>query len=289
MLDFKNYLSFERQLSKNTIYAYTNDVGDFFAFCEENNTAPQNVRPDFIDEYIYHLKQKGLSPKSVFRKTQAVKSFYKYLIINGDIKEDPCRFLLSPKLTQKIPETLTKEEISRLLSFPPKTFAEIRTLTILELFYACGLRVSELVSLRIESVNLKDKWVLAYGKGAKQRFIPIHDRAVKVLEIYLSEREKYLKGKESASEIFINKNGKKISRMSVWKDVNDLGRLAGIERSLHPHLFRHTFATHLLIGGADLRSLQEMLGHADLQTTQIYTHLDVQSLKEKHKKFHPRG
>ena len=151
------------------------------------------------------------------------------------------------------------------------------------------MRVSELINLRLENVNLVEKWVLALGKGGKQRFVPIHDRAVERMKQYLSAREAHFAAKDVASELFLNKNGKKISRVSVWKDLTALGRKANISQPLHPHLFRHTFASHLLQGGADLRSLQEMLGHANLTTTQIYTHLDVSDLKAKHKKFHPHG
>jgi len=289
MTDFKNFLSFERQLSKNTVAAYMRDAREFLDFCARNNTAPQTAGTDFMDGYIYHLKTKNLSPESVFRKTEAVKNYFKFLIINGDIKQDPCRFLASPKLTQKIPRQLSREEISRLLTFPARSFAEQRTLAVLELFYATGLRVSELINLRLENVNLEDRWVLAFGKGGKQRFVPFHEKAADALKKYLVLREQELRGGSAASEIFINRGGGKLSRVTVWKGISELGRLAGIERPLYPHLLRHTFATHLLTGGADLRSVQEMLGHANLQTTQIYTHLDVADLKEKHKKFHPRS
>ncbi|XRK14843.1 integrase/recombinase XerD [Elusimicrobium posterum] len=289
MREFSNYLAFERQLSKNTITAYKADVKNFLAFCEENGVAPTAADHNFMDEYIYHLKSLGLSPKSVFRKTEAVKSLYKFLLINKEIMQDPCRFLTSPKLMQKIPQKLSQQEIDKLLSFPAQSFIELRTVTILELFYACGLRVSELVNLQLENINLKDKWVLAHGKGGKQRFVPLHEKACGVIEKYLAAREKTLNGKSADSEIFIAADGKKISRFSVWKDIADLGKLAGLEKPLYPHLLRHTFASHLLAGGADLRSVQEMLGHSNLQTTQIYTHLDVSEIKAKHKKFHPRS
>ncbi|MDR0291831.1 MAG: tyrosine recombinase [Elusimicrobium sp.] len=289
MTEFKNFLSFERQLSKNTVAAYMRDVKEFLDFCLQTNTAPAAATTDFMDEFIYYLKNKKLSPKSVFRKTEAVKNYFKFLIIGGEIKQDPCRFLASPKLTQKIPRQLSKEEVNRLLTFPAQSFTEHRTVAILEMFYATGLRVSELTRLRLENVNLTDRWVLAYGKGAKQRIVPIHENAVKTLEKYLVLRERELRGESAASEIFINRGGGKLSRITVWKDISELGKLAGIERPLYPHLLRHTFATHMLTGGADLRSVQEMLGHANLQTTQIYTHLDVADLKEKHKKFHPRS
>lgn len=289
LAEFGNYLAFERQLSKNTIAAYRADVKAFLLFCEESNTAPEKASHFFMDEYVYYLKQNGLSPKSVFRKTEAVKSFYKFLLTDKKIEQDPCRFLSSPKLLQKIPQKLSDEEMRRLLSFPPTDFTELRTLTILEMFYACGLRVTELITLRLENVDLKEKWVLAYGKGGKQRFVPMHEHAAQTIKKYLAEREKMLNGKPADSELFINNAGKKLSRVTVWKDISALGKLAGIKRPLYPHLLRHTFASHLLAGGADLRSVQEMLGHANLQTTQIYTHLDVSEIKEKHKKFHPRG
>jgi len=289
MTDFRNFLSFERQLSKNTVAAYIRDAEEFLAYCAENNSAPQTAGTDFMDAYIYHLKTRNLSPKSVFRKTEAVKNYYKFLIINGDIKQDPCRFLISPKLTQKIPRQLSKQEVDRLLTFPAQNFTEHRTIAILEMFYATGLRVSELINLRLENVNIEDRWVLAFGKGGKQRFVPFHEKAAETLKKYLAQRETELRGGEAASEIFINRGGAKLSRITVWKDISALGRLAGIERPIYPHLLRHTFATHLLTGGADLRSVQELLGHANLQTTQIYTHLDVADLKAKHKKFHPRS
>lgn len=290
LLDFKNYLALDRQFSKNTVAAYTADSAEYLSYCAENNADYKVVPPGFLEEYIYHLKSvKNLSPRTVFRKTEAVKCFYKFLLIGGVITDDPCKFLLSPRLSRKIPSPLSREEMELLLAFPARTFAELRTLAVLHLFYACGLRVSELAALRLENINLKENWVLAMGKGGKQRFVPVNNAALAALGAYLDERERVFAKKTADSEIFVGRGGKKISRMSVWRDIAGLGRAAGITRPLHPHLFRHTFASHLLVGGADLRSVQEMLGHANLDTTQIYTHLDVSQIKEKHKKFHPRG
>lgn len=288
--EYKNHLAFERQLSKNTIESYFRDVSQYTDFCKINNTAPEKALPEFLDTYIYHLKTEvTLAPSSVFRKTEAIKSFYKFLMVEGIIKEDPTRFLLSPRLIRKVPQQLSKEEMERLLTFPPQNFNEWRTLAIVHLFYATGIRVSELVNLRLENVNIKDGWVLAFGKGRKQRFVPVHKQACKVLENYLAQREAKFSATQTDSEIFLNRDGKKVSRVTVWKDIEALGKLAGITRRVHPHLFRHTFASHLLKGGADLRALQEMLGHESLNTTQIYTHLNVKDIKEKHKKLHPRG
>lgn len=289
--DFKNHLTFERQLSPHTVSSYGGDVAAFLEYCEANNVDPIQVEPSLLDQYNYQLRViEKLQMASVFRKTEAIKSFYKFLLIEHRIKEDPTRFLKSPKLPQTIPQQLSRAEMEKLLSYPAKTFEEIRTVTMIDLLYAAGLRVSELIGLRLENVNTKEGWVLAFGKGGKQRFVPIHQEACRRLENYLTAREvKFVAKAEVASELFLNKNGRKLSRISVWKDLASLGRKAGISQPLHPHLFRHTFASHLLQGGADLRSLQEMLGHANLTTTQIYTHLDVSDLKNKHKKFHPHG
>ena len=288
--DFANHLSFERQLSRNTVSSYTADVAHYLEYCVANEVLPQDVSAKFLDQYNYQLKNvEGLSAASVFRKMEAVKSFYKFLMIEEKIQDDPTRFIKSPKLPQSLPEQLTREEMDKLLSFPAEKFDEVRTLTIVELLYAAGLRVSELLGLRLENINTDEGWVLAFGKGGKQRFVPIHPRACERLKEYMALRAAHFVGKEVDSEVFLNNRGKKLSRVSVWKDLAALGRKANISQPLHPHLFRHTFASHLLQGGADLRSLQEMLGHANLTTTQIYTHLDVTDLKNKHKKYHPRG
>ncbi len=288
--DFANHLSFERQLSRNTVASYTADVAHFLEYCAANEIRPEDASAHFIEQYNYQLLGiEHLAPTSAFRKMEAVKSFYKFLMIEEKIQDDPTRFVKSPKLAQKIPTQLSREEMQRLLSFPAEKFDEIRTLTIIELLYAAGLRVSELLGLRLENINIEEGWVLAFGKGGKQRFVPIHPACIERLKTYLATRAAHFANREVDSEVFLNNRGKKLSRVTVWKDLAALGRKANISQPLHPHLFRHTFASHLLQGGADLRSLQEMLGHANLTTTQIYTHLDVSDLKNKHKKYHPRG
>lgn len=288
--DFLNHLSFERQLSKNTILAYGRDIRQFFDYCAQNKTEPVQATPEFLDNYIYHLKAElMLAPASTQRKLEALKSYYKFLMIEGILKEDPSRFLISARTIRHLPKQLTKEQMERLLSFPAKTFSEKRTLAILHLLYASGIRVSELINLRIENVNLEERWLLAFGKGRKQRFVPINKEACSVLKDYLELRRAHFAKKNTSDEFFLNRDGKKMSRVIVWKDLAEIGRLSGITTKLHPHLLRHTFATHLLSGGADLRSLQEMLGHESLNTTQIYTHVNTQDLKRKHKLAHPRG
>ncbi len=289
--DFQNHLAFERQLSANTRMAYAADVAHYLEYCAANEVSPLEIEPSFLDSFTYQLREnEKLSASSIFRKIEAVKCFYKFLLVEGHIQKDPTGLLKSPRLPQRMPEQLSREEMDRLLSYPAEKFDEMRTLTIIELLYATGLRVSELIQLQLENVDVNEGWVLAFGKGGKQRFVPMHAACCQRLKQYLSMREAHFASKSTVgSELFLNKNGKKISRVSVWKDLAALGRKAGIRQPLHPHLFRHTFASHLLQGGADLRSLQEMLGHANLTTTQIYTHLDVSDLKAKHKKFHPHG
>ena len=288
--DFKSYMSFERQLSPATVSSYGSDVESFLEYCEAAEQDPLRIAPEFMDQYHTQLREiERLAPTSIFRKLEAIKCFYKFLLAEERISEDPTRFVKSSKRTLKIPQQLSKEEMDRLLSYPAKTFEDIRTVTMIDLLYAAGLRVSELIGLRLENVNLQEGWVLAFGKGSKQRFVPIHPEACARLRAYLAARENRFAGREVASELFLNNRGTKISRICVWQNIAALGRKANISTPLHPHLFRHTFASHLLQGGADLRSLQEMLGHSDLSTTQIYTHLDVRDLKDKHKKYHPHG
>ena len=288
--DFKSHLSFERQLSQNTLEAYGSDVDSFLQYCEATEQDPLKIRPEFLDQYHTQLREiEHLAPTSIARKLEAIKCFYKFLLIEERIHEDPTRFLKAAKRTQKIPQQLSRQEMEQLLSYPAEKFEDIRTLTMIDLLYAAGLRVSELINLRLENVNLQEGWVLAFGKGNKQRFVPLHHEVCTRIKNYLSAREARFAGRETASELFLNNRGTKLSRVAVWQALAALGRKANISTPLHPHLFRHTFASHLLQGGADLRSLQEMLGHADLATTQIYTHLDVQDLKEKHKKFHPHS
>ncbi len=288
--DFKSHLTFERQLSENTVSSYSSDVAAFLEYCQYAEKDPLTLGPEFLESYQVQLRDKEkLAPASVFRKLEAVKCFYKFLQVEERISEDPTRFLKSAKRTLKIPQQLSRQDMEKLLAYPAVKFEEIRTLTMIDLLYAAGLRVSELINLRLENVNLKEGWVLALGKGNKQRFVPLHREVCARIKTYLAAREERFAGREVASELFLNNRGKKISRVCAWHFIAQLGRKANLSTPLHPHLFRHTFASHLLQGGADLRSLQEMLGHADLSTTQIYTHLDVKDLQEKHKKYHPHG
>ena len=220
---------------------------------------------------------------------EALRSFYSYQVAERRLTVNPTENFRRPRLPARLPKYLTREEMEALLGVPlDGSFERLRTKVMFELLYACGMRVSELVGLRPEMVNLQDGWVRVLGKGSKERLIPLHARAADLLAKYLVVRGERFPGRADA-EAFLGRGGKKISRVQFWRDLRAFGKAAGVRRPLHPHLLRHTFATHLLKGGADLRSVQEMLGHSSLSTTQIYTHLDPEGLKAAHDKFHPRG
>ncbi len=226
-----------------------------------------------------------MKPSSLFRKMEAVKAFYRFLLLEGRIARDPTRNFKSPRLPERIPRFIEKSEISGIMgTLSQRTFKNIRTITMVELLYATGMRISELLDLRLESVNIKQGWVRVLGKGGKERMIPMHKTVIHRLQRYISARQERFGGKPAADELFVNRSGKKLSRVQCWKDIHRLGKLAQPGKRLYPHLFRHTFASHLLQGGADLRSIQEMLGHASLNTTQVYTHLEKSDIKAAHKR-----
>lgn len=286
---FFRYLSVERGLSANTCLAYAKDAGFFVSYCEIRKKNPLEVSTREVEDFIWHLKSDlNLKPATLCRKQESLKAFFRFLLVEGKIRKNPVANFRTPRLSAALPKFMTPAQVKKLLDFPPGgEFWMIRTRAALELLYGAGMRVSELLGLRLESLNLAQKWIRVTGKGSKERIIPVNAAAVETLRAYLREREAKFAGKEIAGEIFVGRTGKKLSRISMWKDIKKMAGLAGIDAGVHPHLFRHTFASHLLEGGADLRSLQEMLGHASLNTTQIYTHLRRSAVKAAHKKFHP--
>lgn len=220
---------------------------------------------------------------------EALKSFYAFQAAERRVKTNPVAGFRQPRLPARLPRYLSHAEVEALLRVPlDGSFERLRTKTMFELLYACGLRVSELVGLKPDGFNFQDGWVRVTGKGSKERLVPLHERAGRLLRGYLLERSSRFSDR-SDPETFVGRGGRRLSRVQFWRDLRALGKAAGLKRALHPHLLRHTFATHLLQGGADLRSVQEMLGHVSLSTTQIYTHLDSSGLKAAHDKFHPRG
>lgn len=286
--EYGQYLSLERGLSPRTVSAYRSDIGAFYAWAAEKKLAPVKAGRSDLDDFLWSQRERGLKPASLFRKVESLKSYFGFEMLESNLPESPAETLRTPRIPARLPKFLTKDEAARLLAAPNTAeYEDVRDRAMLELLYASGLRVSELVSMKTEAANLQDGWVRVTGKGNKERMVPVHARALAAVKVYLTEREKRFKN--PAPEMFLGRTGRKLSRIQFWRRLKELGVRAGIKQKLHPHLLRHTFATHLLQGGADLRSVQEMLGHADLATTQIYTHLDASALKAAHSKHHPRG
>ena len=287
--DFSRHLGMERGLAHNTCLAYAGDAEAFLAYCEARKTDPALAETTFVEGYLWSLKkERGLGPASIFRKTESLRAFYRYLRLEGKAQKDPTSNFRAPKLPRKVPRFLDKRDMEKLLIYPAgEAFAKVRAAAAIELLYASGIRVSELLGLRLESVNFQQGWLRVFGKGAKERMVPVNAAALSRLKEYLASRQRKFGGQPAADELFVNRSGQALSRQQMWKDIVTFGREAGVEIKPHPHLFRHTFASHLVQGGADLRSVQEMLGHASLNTTQIYAHVDKGDIKRAHDKFHP--
>lgn len=287
---FLNYLSVERGLSRNTIISYQEDLNYYMDYLEsaDINSLSRTTRDD-ISNFMFLQKDKGLSANSVARRLAAIKSFYRFLVKERILKSDPSSLIDSPKLWKKIPDALSVNEITRLLDQPNiRELQGIRDRAVLEALYATGMRVSEAANLKKDNLNLEVGFLRCIGKGNKERVIPLGKKAIQSLQRYLAMgRPKLLKGRES-EYLFLSRLGKRISRQSLWKIIRRYARQAGIKKPIRPHILRHSFATHLLERGADLRSVQEMLGHSNISTTQIYTHINKDRLKTIHRMFHPR-
>ena len=289
--NFLNYLSVERSLSGNTIISYQRDLKKYLKYLKDShiNSLSQTVRKN-ISDFMFSLKDGGLSAVSIARNLAAIKVFYRFLVRERILTTDPSSLLDSPKLWKKIPDVLSVDEVEVLLKVPDlKTARGLRDKAILELMYATGLRVSEAVNLKIQDVNSDVGFLRCIGKGSKERIVPLGKESLTAIKKYLEgARPKLARGNNGDSFLFLSRLGKKISRQSFWKLIKDYAQRARIKKNIRPHTLRHSFATHLLERGADLRSVQEMLGHADISTTQIYTHIDKNRLKMIHKNFHPR-
>lgn len=288
---FLNYLSVERGLSNNTIYSYRRDLTKYAGYLANRKIeSVAKATRDDVTDFMFNQKEKGLSPSSISRNLVAVKTFYRFLVRERILKADPTAVLEAPKLWKRLPEVMSLSEVEALLDAPNLRQEQgIRDRAILEMLYATGMRASELVNLKLEDVNLEVGFVRCFGKGRKERIVPLGRKAGEALTRYLDKvRPKLLKGK-TVSEIFLSRLSRKLSRQSLWMIILRYAKSAKIKKKIKPHTLRHSFATHLLEGGADLRSVQEMLGHADISTTQIYTHINKDRLKLIHKQFHPRG
>ncbi|MBF0123220.1 MAG: site-specific tyrosine recombinase XerD [Candidatus Omnitrophica bacterium] len=290
--EFINYLSVERGLAKNTLMAYGSDLEAYAVDLEKRYgiKSPEAIRREHITSYMQFQKKGDLSATSISRSLAAIRMFHRFLVRENFSKEDPVNLVDTPKTWKRVPDVLSQAEIDAMIKATDgRDWQSVRDKAILEIFYASGLRVSELVDLRVDSVNFDMGFVRCVGKGSKERLIPVGKSAMEALAKYLKgARVKVLKGRQVDS-LFVSRLGKKISRQSIWKGIKFYAQKAGIKKTIKPHTLRHTFATHLLEHGADLRSVQEMLGHSDISTTQIYTHVDRDRLRTIHKKFHPRG
>ena len=291
---FLNYLQVEKGLSPNTISGYGRDLQSFAAFLEKRRVRPAAVERDDVVDYLGSLYRRNLDSRSVARHLVTLRGFYRFLLIEDLIKYDPTLTLESPKVRRRLPTFLRVPEVEKLLAQPDlSTLAGLRDRAMIEVLYSSGLRVSELTGLRVSDLDMKTGSLRCVGKGDKERLVPIGRRALAAVEQYLaSARPLLMRARRMQMPVpflFLNQRGGKISRCGVWKVLGAYGRKAGLRLRLTPHKLRHSFATHLLEGGADLRSVQLMLGHADIATTQIYTHVVEERLKAVYKAHHPRA
>jgi integrase/recombinase XerD len=288
--DFLDYINLERSLAGNTLEAYTRDLHRFTEFLKSKGKVLETAGQPEAEQYLELLSGLGLAETSINRNFSSLRSLYKFLLSEDRIKADPTQTLQPPKLPRKLPSVLSQPEMGKLLEMPDVTKPlGIRDRAALELLYGAGLRVSELMGLKDRHLLADIGFIRVLGKGRKERLVPIGQTALQWVDRYLREVRSTLgRAGRREEEIILNARGRRLSRMAVWNMVRRYVLLAGIESHVSPHTFRHSFATHLLEGGADLRSVQEMLGHADISTTQIYTHVDREYLKEVHRTFHPR-
>lgn len=299
--EFLNYLVAERGLSPNSVDAYGRDLGQFISFLREKGKRILDVTSALLREYLSRLAEAELAPRSVARKLSAIRMFLRYLNDTGKLSHDPGENISGPKLPRKLPEVLSFEEVKRILDAVKmalqssdserSTALALRDHTMLEVLYGAGLRISELIGLRLGDIYLDEGFLRVIGKGDKERVVPLGEPAIRAVRRYIDlGRFKLLRTHSQARDVlFLNvRGGGPLSRMGAWRIIHSYVQAAGIKRRVTPHTFRHSFATHLLEGGADLRAVQEMLGHASITTTEIYTHVDRSYLREVYKTFHPR-
>jgi len=290
LLDFLGYVDLELNLASNTIAAYRQDLTDFIEFLESDQRPPVSSANDAdLLDFMISLRKRGISARSAARKLSTLKHFYKFLQGEGKVANDPTSTLESPKLLRALPEVFSREEIDRLMeAYASDDPLSQRNKAILELWYACGLRISEVAGLRMGNVVFEADVIRVKGKGNKERLVPFGKYARRALQEYLRDSRPKLLRDNTFDILFVSRKGGKLSRMGLWSIFEKALMLASITREVTPHSLRHTCATHMIEGGADIRTVMEFLGHADITTTQIYTHLDQKYLKEVHRRFHPR-
>jgi len=292
LMKYLDYLFIERGMAQNTLESYSRDLHRYLAFVQTNRKISDidNVTPEIVVDYLTKLREEGLAANSMNRALAALRGFYKYLLREKVIAQNPLAHIELAKVWMKLPETISKEEMKTILAQPGnRNNAAIRNTAMLELLYATGIRVSELINLTMNSINWQVGFLIVMGKGSKERIVPIGRIAYDCVRRYVDEIRPKLMQKKSTDVLFLNRFGKKFTRQGFWKIVVACARQAGLQKKVYPHTFRHSFASHLLEGGADMRTVQVMLGHSDIATTQIYTHITRERLKEVHRKFHPRA
>ncbi|MCZ6775041.1 MAG: site-specific tyrosine recombinase XerD [Ignavibacteria bacterium] len=294
--DYLHFLELEKNAASNTIASYRLEITRYLRFLGHTDvTAPDEITELHASKFLSSLRDAGLSPRSITRAFSAIKGFHKFLVGDGVAENNPMLTIDTPKLARTLPDVLNQDEIELILNQPAPSARDRRNLwlrdkTVLEVLYATGIRVSELLSLKQADVLADEEIIRVFGKGSKERIVPIGKPALQWIDRYKWEVRVLLQSRgRSQDALFLNARGTPMTRMAIWNIVKAYTRKAGITKEVHPHTFRHSFATHLLEGGADLRAVQEMLGHSDITTTQIYTHVDREYLKEVHRTFHPRG
>lgn len=286
----ENFLKLERGLSPNSIEAYVRDVDKLHRFADDLGKSVLDITYDDLQQFVAQLRDIGIHPRSQARIISGIRSFYHYLVLENYLDADPTEFLESPKIGMRLPEVLSVDEINAILASIDLSKPEgHRNRAMLEVLYSCGLRVSELVNLRYSDVYPKEQFIRVWGKGSKQRLVPISKTALREIRLYLPDREAITPKSGYEDYLFLNRRGAALTRVMVFTIVKQQAALAGIHKTVSPHTFRHSFATHLLEGGANLRAIQEMLGHEKITTTEIYTHIDRESLRREILEHHPRA
>jgi len=287
---FYSFMVAERRLAPNTVESYSRDLGRYIAFIElVQHHAKDCSRADLL-QFLHHEQENGLSARSLSRMLSSIKTFYNYLVIEGVLEQSPFQDVQTPRLEKKLPGVMNRDEVEALIHAPDTdSMLGLRDRAFFEVLYATGLRVSELVMLKMDNINLQAGFVIVLGKGSKERIVPLGEIAISWLRRYIGEGRPLLMKRSINSFVFVNRDGGPFSRQGFWKLVKRYCLAAGIIKTISPHTLRHSFATHVLEGGADLRSVQMMLGHSDITTTQIYTHVADSTLKKVHEKYHPRG
>jgi integrase/recombinase XerD len=297
IIRFLTYLKVEKGFSENTLAAYQNDLSQLASFVEKE-AAKQGLIPSWATlgrqgmlSYQINLKERNYAPTTLARKVAAAKSFFKFMVVEGRLKENPTENIASPNVARLLPKPISISQVRRLLEQPAKksTPEAKRDKAMLELLYASGMRVSELTSLNLSDIDIAGGFVRCFGKGHKERMIPIYRQAAVAVEEYLKEARPKIVRRDEEKALFLNRRGERLTRQGFWQILKGYAKAAGLDKEITPHTLRHSFATHMLSGGADLRSVQELLGHANISTTQVYTHLTSEHVRRTYEKSHPRS